>query len=68
MSRWLLKLGKDKNQYRVTLPRDLIEEAALENYRILVLSCSGPHTILIEGYNGETFGRGINKGNRNKPD
>jgi hypothetical protein len=50
---WVVKLTKHGGQYRVTLPRELVVKARLEDVDFVELDSVYPDWIMIKGYHGK---------------
>lgn len=50
---WHVRLTKHTGQYRITLPKDLIEEAGFEGVQFVELKNMGSYGILIKEYYGK---------------
>lgn len=53
MSHSIMKLTRDRGQTRVTLPRELIQEAGLEDVELVYLYVWNGREICIEEYHGK---------------
>lgn len=53
MMSWVVKLQRHGGQFRVGLPRGLIEELGFENVEIVEVEKYAPHWILIREYYGK---------------
>lgn len=50
---WIVKLQEHGGQYRITLPRELLKKAELENEELIRLETYNQGEILIERYYGK---------------
>ena len=53
MFEWIVKLQRNGNQYRVTLPKRLIAFADLEDAEYLRLECGVSGGVIIKEYHGK---------------
>ena len=51
--KWVVKLSKSYGQYRVTIPRELIEEVCFEDVLFVRLESFPVNTVLITEYHGK---------------
>lgn len=53
MMEWIVKLTRHGGQYRITLPRELIVKAGLEDVKVVKLESVVAGGIVVRGYYGK---------------
>jgi hypothetical protein len=58
MDHWVVKIVKNRGQYRVTIPRTMVKEMSWEDVEYLALNRTGENEIKVEEYGSKEKSRG----------